>query len=485
MKQLNRIVSMLLRREYYFIYYATLSYLYLVPGIYDLINPLGKIVLFWALALFIKELITQNSFMYSSYLIWPLLLLCCYFITVFVTDRSSFFCHLTARAHTFFMIVLLYAYRPDKDCRSRRLHVIVMASRIFSGVSSLILLASLPFYLFLIDFFELNGKNHIGFLDNRLTAFFSEPNYGAVYCGLCMILCIISLYIIYQEKAKISWYFVITFSLNFMQVILSRSRSGVLSLTIAVFVIAFFICRNLKVCQAFSWVQKAIIPALLSCLLFVIFYYGSVYVLYRIPVYISGWSKFQEIALDLGQSNWMAEPLEENERLPELDVTRVNYGSITSARMEIWTESITIWKESPIIGVGRNNIQKRARVLIPNGYLAKGYASSNIFIEVLLTCGILGLTTLLVFLGACAIRILKYLFSTHELSFDYYIVVFLFALLGHMTCGSFLISAGILTNDFMEIVYWTVLGMAMFWVSKDQPQEKTILYKVREKLQIT
>ena len=466
----------------YFIFFAAVALLMLIPGLFPIIRPISRIALFWAFILFYKDMREHKRILQSDYAILMLLFIAFYFVTVLLTDSGRFFNYFTSRAHTFFMVALFYAYNPFED-KFAKLRGLCVATKVLSGLTALMMLLSFPLFIFLIERVYIGSISIIGVLANRLFGLFTEPNHGSAYAGICLILAILCIYIEYNDKGKINKYLVVVSVVNYIGVVLSRSRSGTMGLAVAVIVAAFFLLKNIP---SLKTKVRHVFATLLCLLLFMSTYYGNVYLLYRIPENIANLEMLpQSEMLELWTLS-VDTSRRTDDSINDLRIERVVYGDeISSARFGIWGDAIRVWQQHPVFGIGRMSLPE---YVMDNMHLLSGdwwitqhngnFAIVNVFLEVLVSSGIVGFVLYVGFLGLCALKILKYLFAKKENSLDYVVVVILFALLGQMTTVASLTATGFLTIDFLERVHWMVLGMAMYFVSKDTPQRETILMKL-------
>jgi hypothetical protein len=96
--------------------------------------------------------------------------------------------------------------------------------------------------------------------------------------------------------------------------------------------------------------------------------------------------------------------------IPEADVFQKADMLLGAGRVAIWKEALQLFAKFPILGVGPNNATYYAKQLAFGEKLRSGFSLHNSFLEVLVGFGALGFAALMVFFVSCAWMILRKLF---------------------------------------------------------------------------
>ncbi len=216
-----------------------------------------------------------------------------------------------------------------------------------------------------------NGFKRIGFYWSRLWGLYDDPNQGALFSVIAIYFALFLLRIL---KSKILLW--ISIIINSMFIVMSDSRTGVLCLAIGGAVYVFFIYfSKKKYTRAF--------------LLAVSVMMGISFVNKPMQEIFSRISNKLDVSIETN------EPVVEN--IDKIEMGREELSKDPSnRRFSIWKSGIELFKERPIIGLGKYSYTPYALEHMPETYIVnndfqKFTSMHNLIVEILVSQGILGL----------------------------------------------------------------------------------------------
>lgn len=280
--------------------------------------------------------------------------------------------------------------------------------------------------------YEIEGVVVRGSYDGRLYGEYTDPNYGAMFGVLAIFF---SSYLWLQSSGLLARFF---FSANILiqcaYCLLSGSRTAILSL-----LICLFIGLTLWIYKQFirgNTLRQRVWRIVISIVM-TIFVVGLLFFLYhecRIHIGDTPSGKVGE-----GASHYFWRDLS---------------GDFTNGRFKIWFSGIEVWKTTPFFGTSPRNLLPYAKAVLPDTYIAtQNYvAMHNVFLDLLVETGVLGLLSMLAFIGYMVVWIFKRWGKTAYEDFSY-------SLCMALTVIAIGISACFLT----EIIFINSVGAFFFW----------------------
>ena len=146
---------------------------------------------------------------------------------------------------------------------------------------------------------------------------------------------------------------------------------------------------------------------------------------------------------------------------------------ISNRRFSLWKSGIEIWKTSPIYGVSQRNIVPYASDKLPKTYMVNNDlgnfdSTHNLFIDILVGQGIIGLVIILAFFVGVAVIIIRNLFSNKQ-NCDNTIDIYAVASIGMLSafaCSSMFILDVLYLNSVATVMFWIILGYLMKFTYK-------------------
>lgn len=412
-----------------------------------LIRDVFKVYCLWSfvviLYLFIKH---RHNFMKWEYLF--LLLFCCsYGLTITIHMSDHFINEIALLGYTGTELFLLtYCDRGrSTEAVKRELKtiswIIVIVTFLFSMVC------------FCMFFFSFSGRFKAGdelfiygMYENRLYGLYN-PNAGAVLNYISVILSFILLKY-FNQKRKFLWVNVAVQTCCF---ILAQSRGGwVCAITYFVIYMLFIRDWRKKIdTKVKKWLYKGCVT-LLMCFL----------IGFSSNIVKTGLSYVpRNVAKVIGTENKVKQ---NNLKLKRLDKKRKNLQSATTGRSGMWKLGIQAYCESPILGIGYRSIDDVLyKMMDKKSYLnSKGGNLHNVYITVLVSSGALGVLNLVFFSFIFLKKAIRCFFATGTKGYVKYTMAFIPAWL----IGDLVESRIILGMNFSAIIFWLVVGYAMYFV---------------------
>lgn len=301
------------------------------------------------------------------------------------------------------------------------------------------------------DYIDDAGDIHaIGYRWSRLWGIYDDPNHGATITVISLFMLIYLFFCVKKLWQRVGC--IILFIINYLYLVLSDSRTGLMSLVAGVVLVG----------STLLWVRKrpgtllkwAIVPLVCGVLAAGIIYTGDVAVkqVYQ-PIN-------KKIVKVLKAKNKL--PFEDTDKESREQDLKYNY---SSGRIEIWKNGLQIVKGSPVIGVGYRNIEPYAEEHFPQGYLVKNplgakYDSMhNVELDILIGQGVVGIIISLLLAGNTCIILYR---NLHQTPMKYHREV----ILSITVSGALMIAATFLSFIFyvnapQNICFWLFLGYGM------------------------
>ncbi len=261
---------------------------------------------------------------------------------------------------------------------------------------------------------------HFGHVVMRLWGIFVDPNFAS---AICIVVICLSLFVILNSKNKAEKIFhTVNIVLQYLYVVLSNSRMGLLILCLTSFAAAWYYVFIFIGRKKFHFIVKEIVCIALA-LVFTVACYVSVqltktvlpYVRYGIELVTSGEKDNSEekvtaeadISSDeadmTGKKPSSAADNEQPsvEKLDRQDV--VTKSDVSNGRFSLWKEGlVTVFRGNELFGVGPRNYHAVAKEVNPETKISTGYSIHNSFVELLMGNGIAGTLIMLLFLALAA-----------------------------------------------------------------------------------
>ena len=348
-------------------------------------------------------------------------------------------------------------------------HIMIVYS-VFSAVYSLWMLITR--YSGMIE--SADGEFIVcGFTWGRLWGNYTDPNYGAEFAVIVMIL---SLFFLVQKKGFLRILYVVSLTVNYLYLIFSDSRTGEIALFCSMVLCVFmWLCHIQKKERSVGKYGTALAGAV--CIAAVLlggeYLARSGYNTKLAPVFAETFSqddikKTEGETSDSEKKESSTGKKEATTIKQETSTVKKEVGrkkdlekDVTNGRLSLWKSAIEIWKTSPAYGTGYSTVVNYAKEHTPDTYLINNplgeYISMhNAYLNTLVYQGVIGFILLLAMAG----RILQYvmrLFLRGQTDDILYLTAML-ACVGTVAAAMFFLLEGLYTNSMGSFVFWTFSG---------------------------
>ena len=364
-------------------------------------------------------------------------------------------------------MLVLYAVDTQKS-REKTLAELRYIGTFFVLLTSLSSLTSLLMFAKRFGKLVVLSKNEVvmrGFILGRLWGVFTDPNYASV---TVIISGLFSLYFIKKANSiLIKILNVVALLASFLYLVFSDSRTGYVTMFAAVAVFFFFSLsqKKAKKKEMKNLIVLHIVPSLLALSLAVS---SLAFTVATKKAYNYAVTTHSSTG---GTSSGKPGPNFEIKRESEEEST-----DISNRRLSIWNSGKEIFLKAPVFGVGFRNIVAAAKDKAPETYIINNdftdfNAFHNMWIDILVSQGLVGLLTFLLFALACA----HSLFKTYKRLLKKELEgIGEFALLSSIATAclvsSLFLSDTVFVNTQNSVIFWTALGFLMnMSLHKDTP----------------
>lgn len=353
-----------------------------------------------------------------------------------------------------FQFFLIYAY-DITESREKTKTELKIFSHIFLAYTSLMALIGFILLFSNYNYYGIyKGKTIIiGFIWNRLWGLYSDPNYGAVFGVISFALCIY--YLIHSKKRMKKSLYIIMALFQVAYISFSDSRTALVAFMITFGIISFlFLIRWQK-----KYLRKKVINVFTALFLSLIAFIAPYF--FTRTIAVAGSNVLQSIH----GNNYSEIPIDEDLPFNEnLNIGRndsdIN-NDISNRRFAIWNSAIEIFLTKPLVGVSFRNIVNYAENVLPKTYIVNNDFTSfasmhNVFIDILVSQGIIGILFFMLFVVVIVFTILKNLFKKDDK--QYFDCLFLISILLPIAISAMFYSEILYINTATSVFFWFALG---------------------------
>ena len=458
--KIKRMTSVVTNTFYYKAALLPMAFLYVLPYTMGFAENLLKFFMVWgagitAVTILKDKTVFKNKIYLALFVFFALSL-----VGVVANYNQNFVRNLLDWVYlVVFSFCLLYT-APNKK-RELVYKEMTFFSSILIAISFCISLLSLLIFSFgVATSVEVNGQEYlIGTFENRLYGFMGNPNSTAMVSFLSILASLAVIAIKRVRKIKAAGkhdsrhiFLVINIILQVAVLYLSNSRSAMVALVVSVVVFVFFYGKA-------YWVQNIqkrstrVLSLLLILFLAASSVIGAEQMVKKGISYLPPTISYIQRALKLENVNTM---LNTNSSLKPVDTER-NYGGqdTSNNRFEIWSAGLSSVSHHILTGVGNANVLESVKPYLSKKFLRRtpdmAANMHNIYVQVLVSGGMLPLLALLFFLGlsvhtgyktltketankkelmlkglllaACVGMMIENLFDSHLIGFMFFLVV--------------------------------------------------------------
>lgn len=307
-----------------------------------------------------------------------------------------------------------------------------------------------------------NGAT-IGLVSDRLFGIYFNCNPAAFLATMVIVFSIIAL----RNKYRFSMFYFANIIVQVIYILLTGTRSVLIILLGLIIALIYYTLFKRK---EYSTVQKSFIIVGVSLLFFI----GAESIrnlLYIIP-------QLQGAVFEEGgrfQLNELIEVLQmiKNDPWGNKRAIYDTLNTISSSRLELWSDAYKIWRTSPFVGIGSGNFKVMGQSLIATGMFdgATIVHTHNFFMESLVTSGVIGFTFFFAFTFRSFTALLETL-RKYTRTKSYFMILMIGFVIFIEAMGGFLDYGIFYIYSMSSVLFWTYLGY-LYWFN-DHPRMKLI-----------
>lgn len=307
-----------------------------------------------------------------------------------------------------------------------------------------------------------------GFVDGRLYGVFDDPNFASLAAIAALAF---SFYFFTKNKKKSFRFFnILNIVLQFIFIILSNSRTGMVALFLCTFIIAFYYAENIR--KKEKWIKGLVVFSGLVILQSGVIIGGRISLNYlpnlihaKDEVALSDESKLTEVEKDEGVKSEQKIDKEIQSQIETPSSSEKTHSYLerndiatdySNSRFDIWRGALYVSKEHRILGLSPRNILSYAKVNFPNDYTAQtGYETHNGYLSLLVCGGFLSVLIMIWFIISCIVVIFKSRFKGIQ-DLTSFMIIASFAF------GALTLQDIFYNNNFTTVLFWIILGMYIY-----------------------
>jgi O-antigen ligase len=331
-----------------------------------------------------------------------------------------------------FQFLLLYVCDMGQPAEKQRLEfkwvsLLLIGYNTLASIASLVMVMARYGEVYRTDLLKIVPR---GFIWGRLWGVFTDPNYGSVSVCISILLCLYLLSKATRLYQKLLGVFSLAFS--FLYLVFSDSRTGLVTLCCSLFIwsaVRFSVSSKIfgQKINLSTWPRRAVVMAL-----------SLVVVVGVLGATIATKSAYNVVITNLHASQ--GDPDNQQIDREYYDDVENREVDISNRRFDLWFSGLEIFRTSPLIGVGFRNFQAAAADKVPNTYLlvnslGKFDAFHNMWVDILVSQGLIGLILFLAFALGCAwgaLRLLSRLFLSDTVYVNTPNAVMFWILIGYL-----------------------------------------------------
>lgn len=344
-------------------------------------------------------------------------------------------------------ILYIASFEYSAEEMKRELKILGVVYIVWCTIANLISL-SMIFWGFEYGYVDSqNGVHWIGYLRGRLWGVYDDPNHGAVITVIAVFLMLYLWRTTNKKRQKVC--LVIGIVVNVLYMGFSNSRTAMIALGSGLLCWSFLHLRQKK-----KTVMRAVIISIGISILTV----GGLTAFEQVNARVYKWSAGQNVKRTKNTSKKKT-----NERKKELAKDSSN------GRIDIWNSGLEIAKTTPIYGTSFRNMVSYSKENLPDTYIVNNklvdYDSlHNMFLDVLVSQGVIGIILTLLLIGNTIRTLWKGRLHIRENEYD--IMIFGFAVVVAITAASQFYSYLFYLHAPQTFFFWLCMGYIVTIVQK-------------------
>lgn len=363
---------------------------------------------------------------------------------------------------TGFLFFLLYACDTTRDRMEYKKEFTIFANiivviSVLNAAASLYLMTNLYHNLW----HTASGEALIaGFQWGRLWGVYTDPNYGAVFSTIAVLL---SAYFVKTGKGMWKLLYLAAIVVDYIYILFSDSRTAEVCMCVGAGIFLLFLFFQKQA----NW--KGILAGILAAVVF-----AGVFVGVTSAAKAEYNTKIEAEIKKVDAEKKKTQDSNKKKQKTEQKVGRSQdlQSDISNGRFELWASGLEVWKTKPITGTGYNSFLPYVREAIPDTYVvnnAQGeYVSlHNGYINILVYQGLLGAVLFAAFMVCVMVKWCKGVKIVCGDHMDD--IAVLTACVSVVAVSMVFLLEGVYTNSPGAFVLWTFLGYLMhYFVKKEE-----------------
>lgn len=468
--------------------YLCLSFATFVSVIY--ISPVQPILVKLTLALgalvILVRVINWKKYRKMPCLILMVLFCLSFLLSTFMNRQYGMTDNLKWILWTGLQFFALYVCDVERDTEKYRkefnviAHLMIIGTAIAAAASLIMLTQSYSEFLTTAE-----GEFIVtGFTWDRLWGVYTDPNYGAVFSVIGVVL---SVYFLLRQKGIKKVLYIITAILDFGYVIYSDSRTGEIAFVLCTgWLLYFYLIRKGNSAkdkkQKYIRCLKSIL--ILICIMAVavggtsllktenIKYQTEVAQKAKVQKSLQSNKKSKK---NTNKKKGTKKKKGTNKKKSEIETARQKNieNDATNGRFALWNSAIEVWETSPVYGAGYSTFVAYARENVSDTYAVNNdqgdYTSMhNAFFNALAFQGGIGFILLILI----TLRIIQYVFVTVIKEKDKLYLTAMLAAVGATGISMMFLLDGLYTNSPSACILWVFSGYLVQYTYKTRREEK-------------
>lgn len=400
------------------------------------------------------RLLNFKKYISARGIVWLVLFCGSYLLSTLLTRQYGLMENIQALIWMVIQFFIVYTYNNSAPIEQDKKEIKILGW-LFLGYTFLMAAAALVMLITDYNNYRPAGDTAVisGFLWNRLWGLYTDPNYGAVFSIISMVL---SVAFYKASKKPVRVFFIVNIVFQILYITFSDSRTALVALMATVFAAAFLLLLRAKKLEK----QKVPVRAVISVALALVLAVGSAVTIAVVQ------KTGNELKILQYEYNAKHKGDTENE-VPDTIIGRTDSdinNDVSNRRFAIWQSGLEIFKTSPITGITFRNYIPYAKENLPNTYIVhndQGFFPSmhNSFVDILVSQGILGFIIILCFIVSVLIVLLRGIFKTQGEIYRYN--VFLLVSFIPILVSMMFYSETFYMNTGGAFLFWAFLGYLM------------------------
>lgn len=370
-----------------------------------------------------------------------------------------------------FQYFILYTYDTTSDGTAEKKEFYIISHFFMAYTFLAVAAGTVMLFADYYSYTEVNGVVVIlGFLWNRLWGVYSDPNYGAVFSAITIIM---SLYFYKDAKKPLKALYIINIVLQICYIAF-RIREPVWYRCSARF---WSMCISPR-SGAKARSKKAFARGVICVLLAVTAAVASFAAIKVVSVSTSEFKKWQyEHIISSDKDKTDAQKEKDKQKLEIGRQSNDINGDVSNRRFAIWGSGLEIFKTKPLTGVTFRNYVPYAEDKLPDTYLVNNdfiefHSMHNSFVDILVSQGILGVVIIAAYIILVLVLIFKNFFKFKGEKYKYNTA--LLSIIAPIFASMMFYSETFYMNTGGAFLFWLALGYLIQSVTSKNPETKEI-----------